>query len=69
MVFDELDQKNLGHSNEFKSKFYLLRSRILLVIPHKKHISPMNISFYARITLNTAEYCENLGVFFSSNTI
>ena len=21
----------------------------------------MNISFYARITLNTAEYCENLG--------
>ena len=34
---------------------------ILLVIPYKKHIFPMNISFYARITLNTAEYCENLG--------
>ena len=25
---------------------------ILLVIPYKKHIFPMNISFYARITLN-----------------
>ena len=36
-------------------------TRILLVIPYKKHISPINISFYARITLNTAEYCENLG--------
>ena len=36
-------------------------TRILLVILYEKHIFPINISLYARITLNRAEYCENLG--------